>query len=139
MAAVTSIMRVQQIFLSRTEEILRPLDLTFSRYEVLMLLTFSSKGELPLSKIGERLQVHGSSVTNSIDRLEAQGFVRRVPNPRDGRGTLAVITPTGRQVAQRATEAANRGAFTDLGIDDGDVERLFEILRAVRHAAGDFA
>ena len=38
-----------------------------------MLLSFSTSGALPLSKIGERLQVHATSVTNVIDRLEAAG------------------------------------------------------------------
>src|SRR5919107_1113503 len=74
MRAVTSIMRAQQILIAGLDA---------------SLLTFSSTGALPLSKIGERLQVHATSVTNLIDRLEASGMVRREPNPRDGRGTLA--------------------------------------------------
>ena len=39
MAAVTSVMRAQQIFLSRVDALLRPFGLTFARYEVLVLLT----------------------------------------------------------------------------------------------------
>jgi DNA-binding MarR family transcriptional regulator len=86
MRAVTSIMRAQQVLLAGLDASLRSFGLTFSRYEALVLLTFSTTGELPLSKIGERLQVHATSVTNVIDRLESSGFVRREPNPRDGRG-----------------------------------------------------
>jgi len=41
MAAVTSIMRVQQILLARLGELLRPFGLTFPRYETLMVLVFS--------------------------------------------------------------------------------------------------
>src|SRR5579875_3059425 len=107
MAVVTSIMRVQQIFLARADEVLRPFGLTFARYEVLMLLSFSSRGALPLGKIGERLQVNPASVTNAIDRLEEQGLVARVPNPTDGRGILARITPVGRDRAAAATGALN--------------------------------
>src|SRR5580658_9889438 len=92
MATVTSIMRLHQVFLARADAQLRPLGLTFARYEVVMLLSFSSKGCLPLGKIGERLQVNAASVTNAVDRLEAQGLVVRRPNPRDGRGTLATLT-----------------------------------------------
>ena len=101
MAVVTSIMRLQQIFLARADAVLRPLGLTFARYEVLMLLSFSRQGALPLGKIGERLQVNAASVTNAVDRLEADGLVARRSNPDDGRGTLARLTPAGRR---RATD-----------------------------------
>src|SRR5580658_6834106 len=103
MAVVTSIMRLQQIFLARADAVLRPLGLTFARYEVLMLLSFSSSGALPLGKIGERLQVNAASVTNAVDRLEGDGLVARRANPDDGRGTLAIITEAGRALATSAT------------------------------------
>ena len=89
MRAATSVFRVQQILLARFDEVLRPHDLTFARYEVLVLLTFSRTGELPLKVIGSRLMVHPTSVTNAIDRLVAAGYVERRPNPDDGRGVLA--------------------------------------------------
>ena len=138
MAVVTSIMRVQQLLLARADAALRPFDLTFARYEVLMLLSFSSRGAIPLGKIGERLQVNPASVTNAIDRLEEQGLVERVPNPDDGRGTLARLTGEGRARATAATEAVNARVFSGLGVDAGDLEELFGLLREVRRAAGDF-
>ncbi len=139
MAVVTSIMRVQQLLLARADAILRPFDLTFARYEVLMLLSFSSRGALPLGKIGERLQVNPASVTNAIDRLEEQGLVERIPNPKDGRGTLARLTDNGRARAAAATEAVNSGLFSDLGVDADGLAQLFVLLRVYRRAAGDFA
>ena len=138
MAVVTSVMRVQQLLLARADAALRPFDLTFSRYEVLMLLSFSSRAALPLGKIGERLQVNPASVTNAIDRLEEQGLVERVPNPSDGRGTLARLTAEGRARATEATAAMNAQVFGDLGVGPGGVEHLFELLRDLRRAAGDF-
>src|SRR3954469_25930453 len=81
MAAVTSLMRAQQIVLTRVEEALRPYNLPFARYEVLMLLLFSRRGSLPMARIGERLQVHPASVTNAVDRLEAAGLGRPSPPP----------------------------------------------------------
>ena len=138
MRAVTSIMRAQQILIAELDGMLRPYGITFSRYEALVLLTFSQHGSLPLSKIGERLQVHATSVTNVIDRLEAAGLVRREPNPRDGRGTLAVITADGRRVANEATAVLNEARF-GLGIlDGGDLQRLFTVLRRLRLDADDF-
>ena len=85
MVAVTSIMRVHQILMARLNELLEPYELTFPRYEALMLLHFSRRGSLPLGKIGERLQVHRTSVTNTIDGLERAGLVRRVPHESDRR------------------------------------------------------
>ena len=69
MAAITSLMRAQAIVSRRVEVALRPLGITFARYEVLMLLSFSRRGSLPMSLIGARLQVHQTSVTNAVDRL----------------------------------------------------------------------
>ena len=138
MRAVTSIMRAQQILIAGLDAALRPFNLTFSRYEALVLLTFSSTGALPLSKIGERLQVHATSVTNVIDRLEAAGLVQREPNPRDGRGTLAVITEQGRQVADAATRELHRTDFGLQALDRDELQRLFTILRRLRVDAGDF-
>src|SRR5215469_13319916 len=66
MAAVTAIMRVQQILLAQLDTLLRPHGLTFARYEALVLLSFSREGELPMRIIGERLMVHPTSVTNTI-------------------------------------------------------------------------
>src|SRR3954454_8831498 len=111
MAAVTSIMRAQQVLLARLNELLGPLGLTFPRYEALMLLSFTRSGALPLGKVGERLQVHRTSVTNIIDKLEADGLVRRVPHEADRRTTLAEITDAGRDVALRATELLNAECF----------------------------
>src|SRR4051795_10120206 len=139
MRAVTSIMRAHQILLAQLDAKLRPLGITFSRYEALVLLVHSHDGALPLSKIGERLQVHATSVTNVIDRLEAAGLVRREPNPRDGRGTLAVITDQGRQVVERATRELHRNEFGLLALSQEELQRLFTILRRLRTEAGDFA
>jgi len=58
MAAVTSVMRAQQILLAELDALLRPYGLTFARYEALVLLSFSRKGALPMRVIGERLMVH---------------------------------------------------------------------------------
>jgi DNA-binding MarR family transcriptional regulator len=138
MRAVTSIMRAHQILLAELDLLLRPYGVTFSRYETLVLLSFSHAGALPLSKIGERLQVHATSVTNVIDRLEGAGLVRREPNPADGRGTLAVITDAGREVAAKATADLNASRFALGALDGTQMRQLFVVLRGLRLDAGDF-
>ena len=139
MAAVTSIMRAQQVLMARLNDLLRPHGLTFPRYEALMLLSFTRTGALPLGKIGERLQVHRTSVTNIVDKLEADGLVRRVPHEADRRATLAEITGAGREAAARATAALNDAAFGIDALGDDDQERITALLRALRIDAGDFA
>lgn len=139
MAAVTSIMRAHQILLSQLDSLLKPYDLTFARYEALVLLTFSKTGALPLSKMGERLMVHPTSVTNTVDRLERSGLVSRMPNPKDGRGVLAEITAKGREVVQRATADLMGAEFGMTMYGEAELEELFSHLRTLRVAAGDFA
>ena len=138
MSAVTSIMRVQQILLARLNTVLKPFGLTFPRYEALMLLYFSRRGSLPLGKMGVRLQVHRTSVTNIVDQLERSGLVRREPHPTDRRTTLAELTDQGRETARKATEALNEFAFGMRPLPDAELEHLSRILRDVRIAEGDF-
>ncbi|WP_426561676.1 MarR family winged helix-turn-helix transcriptional regulator [Angustibacter sp. McL0619] len=138
MAAATSVMRVQQLLIARYDEALRAHGLTFARYEALVLLTFSRTGRLPLSKIGERLMVHPTSVTNIVQRLEQAGLVERTPNPQDGRGTLAGITDEGRRVVQAATDDLVRLDFGLEALDSAERVQLFDLLRKVRVAASDF-
>ena len=138
MAAVTSIMRAQQILLAELDAVLRPYGLTFARYEALVLLSFSRQGALPMRVIGERLMVHPTSATNTIDRLERQGLVVRRPNPQDGRGKLAEITGPGREVVSQATVDLMRAEFGLAGFDPAQREQLFGLLRGLRVAAGDF-
>jgi DNA-binding MarR family transcriptional regulator len=139
MAAITSVVRAQQLFLGRIDSVLRPLGLTFARYEVLMLLLFSRRGSLPLNKIGARLQVHPTSVTNAVDRLEEQGLIKRVPHSSDRRTTLAEILPVGRELAMRATQNLNEGVFSRPGMASEDLRQLVDVLQRFRHAAGDFS
>jgi len=138
MRAVTSVMRVQQLWLGRLNEAVRPYGLTFARYEVLMLLYFSRAGALPLGKIGERLQVHPTSVTSLIDGLERHDLVRREPHPSDRRATLAAITPKGRRIALAATAALHAIRFGTPPLSDAQLELLAELLVEPRRAAGDF-
>ncbi|MCO5993997.1 MarR family winged helix-turn-helix transcriptional regulator [Actinoallomurus rhizosphaericola] len=138
MLAVTSIMRAQAILIAELDALLKPYGLTFARYEALVLLTFSRKGALPLSRMGERLMVHPTSVTNTIDRLERQGYVRRRPNPRDGRGVLAEITDSGRETVERATADLLAADFGLGAYDAAELEGMFRMLRGLRVAAGDF-
>jgi DNA-binding MarR family transcriptional regulator len=138
MAAITSLMRAHQIALARVEATLRPLGVTFARYEVLMLLLFSRRGSLPMKLIASRLQVHPTSVTNAVDRLERAGLVTRDAHPEDRRALIITLTAEGRALAQKATATLNTEVFRNPGLDHHDVEQLVEVLGRLRQDAGDF-
>ncbi len=138
MHAVTSLMRVQQLVLGRLDGILKPHGLTFARYEALVLLCFSSRGSLPMGKMGERLQVHPTSITSTVQRLEADGLVTRRPHPEDGRAILAEITDAGRALVDVATADLVDADFAVDPLSDDELTQLSALLRPVRRAAGDF-
>jgi DNA-binding MarR family transcriptional regulator len=137
MAAVTTVMRVQQLLLARVEDILKPYGLAFAAYEALRLLAFTRTGSLPMGKMGERLMVHPAAVTNAISRLEQRGLVRRQMSPDDRRVVLAVITPAGLALTDEATAALNQASFGLTGLTQEQAAQVTAILHLVRTAAGD--
>lgn len=138
MAAVTSIMRAEQILIARLNVLLRPWKLTFPRYEGLMLLYYSRHGSLPLGKMGARLQVHPTSVTNIVDGLERLDYVRRSRHERDRRTTMAVITAPGRIAAGAATVALNESRFGTGPLCEDELEQLTGVLRRLREDEDGF-
>jgi DNA-binding MarR family transcriptional regulator len=138
MAAATSITRAHQILLGRIDAALAPMGLTFSRFEALALLHFTREGCLPMGKVGERLQVHAASVTNTVDRLERDGLVERRRHTGDGRTVLACITPRGRSVVGEAASALGAIDFGLGGDGAPDHRAITDALAAVRRNAGDF-
>lgn len=137
MALVTGIVRVQQLLIARIESRLRPRGLTFARFELLRLLAFTRDGELPVGKVGERLQVHPASVTNAVQRLEADGYVARRSNPDDGRGVLVSITPAGRELVESCTTLLNREVFAVLPIEAASMAAASTGLDELRRGLGD--
>ena len=91
-----------------------------------------------MGKIGERLQVHPTSVTNAIDRLETAGLVRRKPHPTDRRTTLAEITEAGREAALAATRDLERIRYGMDDLSDVTTKAVVASLSDLRRSAGDF-
>jgi len=137
MAAATSLARAQQVVLGRINQALGEYSLTFSRYEALALLSFARNESMGMARMGERLQVHPTSVTSTIDRLERDGLVTRSPHPDDRRATLATLTDTGRDVLAEATAALEDIRWGMGEIADGDLGSLTMHLAHIRASAGD--
>ena len=137
MTVVTSVIRAHQLLMASIDRALKPFDLSFSRFEMLRLLAFTREERMPMASAIARLQVHPTSVTNTVDRLEAGGLVHREPHPTDGRATLVALTGEGRAVAEEATAALNREVFAQPGLDEADLESLITAITHLRRSAGD--
>jgi DNA-binding MarR family transcriptional regulator len=135
MAAVVSVMRAEQIFLNRATTILRPLGLTFARYQVLGMLRWA--GPLTLGAVGHRLWITPGTVTSGIDRLEAAGLCRRLSHPTDARATLVEITAKGKRLFDRAVGALNEELFGRVELSEEELELLVRLIGKVRAAEGD--
>lgn len=137
MAMVTSLVRAHQLLMERVEGALRPHGLTFARYEVLRLLSFTRSGRMPMTRLGSLLQVHPTSVTSAVERLVKQGYVERLRRDDDRRVILAAITREGREAVEAATTSLNSQVFTAPGVARDDVLGLTQLLGRLRSASGD--
>ncbi|GAA8852130.1 MarR family transcriptional regulator [Helicobacter pylori] len=137
MALITSVVRAQQLVHERVEAVLRPHDLTFARFEILRLLAFSRRREMPMSRLGSLLQVHATSVTSAVARLEKQGLVERRQSPDDGRVVLASLTTKGGAVVEDATKDLNAQVFSSPGLAEAEVRQATALLSSLRAAHGD--
>ena len=135
MAAVVSVMRAEQIFLRRASDALRPLGLTFARYQVLGMLRWSDP--LTLGAVGRGLWITPATVTSAVDRLEKAGLTRRVAHPTDARATLVEITAKGRRQFDRAVETLNADVFGTVGLSSDELAVLVGLIGKIRAADGD--
>jgi DNA-binding MarR family transcriptional regulator len=134
--AVTSLMRVHQVLTKQADQILAPIDLTFARYELLVRLYFHD-GALPLSQLGRQLQIHQTSITGLVDRLEKQGLIKRAAHPTDRRSTIAQMTSAGRVLTGKAIQLLNSELFRDLGLTGDEAHLLIGLLMKMRRSWND--
>ena len=91
----------------------RLLDETFaefglSRWEFDMLATLRRSGApycLAPTTLFSTLMVTSGTMTHRMGKLEAQGWIERLPNPADARSSLVQLTPQGQELIDRAVEA----------------------------------
>jgi DNA-binding MarR family transcriptional regulator len=101
------------------------------------LKTLEEAGEsLPLGQLAERLSCVKSNITQLVDRLEADGFVARKPDPHDRRTRLAVLTAAGRRACKEGSRiqiAAERDVLGTLSREEA--HQLAALLEKVRATA----
>ena len=138
MALVLELAQVHHVLIERIQEILRPFDITFARFEVLRALSFRPAGRDTISALGDCLQVHSTSVSSAVDLLEKQGLARRVEHDRDRRRVYVVITAQGKARVDEATAVLTERLFADLGLSKRQMVQLWAVLRSFRLNSGDF-
>lgn len=124
------IWRLSTSVLGDAEAWLTPLGLTFESFSVIVTLRRSGPPyELnPTALYRESLLTSGA-ITNRIDRVEAHGLVKRLPDPNDRRGTIVRLTPKGRALADRAIKLHFEALAEMLSdIDGGERDQLAGLL-----------
>lgn len=97
------------------DELIRERGLPLLSYEALLHLSGSPGGAARMQDLAHALHIGKSGATQLVDRLEADGLVRRAVCPTDRRGLLAVVTPAGRRTFRRAAGVVLRGVQSHFG------------------------
>jgi len=85
-----------------------------------------------LGELAAALDVAPRSVTSKVDQAEADGWIRRVPDPRDRRATLVELTDAGHTLLDRVSQQRHEGVRARLEVLDADEQRtLLDLLRRV--------
>jgi len=85
------------------------------------------------AQLASAFQVTKGAMTNTLQKLEAKGFIRIRSNPDDGRGKIVSITEKGRRVRNKAV-AALAPSFVEFqaAFPMANVEKALPTLQAVR-------
>ena len=112
---------------------------TFPQFDVLNQLERERDG-LTFVELSRRLLVTAGNLTGIVDRLHAEGLVRRAVHPADRRAFRLTLTPKGRRLVRRAQGRHHR-ALTALlaGVADRDLRVLRRLLDRLRASASSRA
>lgn len=124
------IWRLSANLLGDAEKWLAPVGLTFESFSLIVTLRRSGPPyELNPTALYRESLLSSGAITNRIDRVEAQGMVRRLPDPNDRRGTIVQLTAKGRTVADRAIKLHFEALAEELsGIDRAERDQLAALL-----------
>ena len=101
----------------------RDSDLSMVEYMTMAMLSKAADGTVRMSELAEEISTSLSRLSHVVKRLEARGFVRREPDPTDGRFTNAILLPAGLRKMEEA--APGHAAYVrHLVVDNLSSERL---------------
>lgn len=103
----------------------------YAGQDALILALDRENGQTP-GAIATKLGVKAPTITKTITRLSAQGFVRREEAPHDGRMSLVYLTDAGREKIKAIAKAQKQTEKKALdGLKGKDVRHLMELLATV--------
>ncbi|WP_231443007.1 PH domain-containing protein [Brevibacterium zhoupengii] len=132
MQTATELMRAHRFLIDSLDEKLRPLGLTYARYEALLLLFFDQRGALPLVELTDQLQVDTSSSFSTVRWLEDNDLLERALEPGDDGEVFAEITPKGRALTDRASQIVADARFGLDTMSDAECRQLTNLLARQR-------
>jgi DNA-binding MarR family transcriptional regulator len=126
-----SLLHAGRVVEERLEAALADAELSFPKFTVLSFLAEANE-PLTLSEIAGRMKCVRSNITQLVDRLEADGLVKRVDHPNDRRVVHAALTPLGRERQARGAERveAMQREFAAV-LTDGDAAVMRRIFQAI--------
>ena len=101
----------------------RDADLSMVEYMTLAMLSEAPDRTLRMSDLAERASSSLSRLSHLVKRLESRGYVRREPDPTDGRFTNAILLPAGMAKLESAAPA-HVAHIRHLVVDNLSGERL---------------
>ncbi|WP_037151700.1 MarR family winged helix-turn-helix transcriptional regulator [Rhizobium freirei] len=105
-----------------------------------VILALAASDGLPAGSLAQKLGVKAPTMTRTIGRMEAQGFVERRPDAEDARLTKVYLTEAGRNsVSEIESSAASCDELATRGFSEKDVRSLVRLLKAIENnlQAGD--
>jgi DNA-binding MarR family transcriptional regulator len=127
-AGMLGILQVARVLQTQLEAALDSVGLSAPKYHALEALV-RADDSVPLSVLADRQQCVRSNITQLVDRLEADGLVKRVNDPEDRRCVRAVITELGAERFAAGTEAIRKvQADLTAGVSAADRAHFLRIL-----------
>jgi DNA-binding MarR family transcriptional regulator len=135
--AVTAVLRTAEVLRRRVAVALVPHEVTAQQYAVLRILRDAHPAPLPTLEVGDRMVEETPGITRLLDRLEAEGWVRRERGVEDRRQVHCAITPAGLALVNRLDAPiakANGRAVEPLSASE--VQQLVRLLLRMRGEDG---
>jgi DNA-binding MarR family transcriptional regulator len=105
-----------------------------------VILALAATDGLPAGTLAQKLGVKAPTMTRTIGRMEAQGFVERRPDADDARLTKVYLTEAGRNsVSEIESSAASCDELATRGFSEKEIRSLVRLLKTIEHnlQAGD--
>ncbi|MBU0554492.1 MAG: MarR family transcriptional regulator [Alphaproteobacteria bacterium] len=128
MALTISIVMAGRRWRALVDEKLRDLGQSASRMEAMSSIAYAPPGTTQI-QIAKRIGIEGPTLTRTLDMLEADGLVERLPDPTDRRNKLMRLTPNGFQVLAQMLDitAGLRGQLLE-DVPQQDVQQGYNFL-----------